>query len=38
MSYSHNKKRKFIKWIKREMGKKWLSVYKDCFRAREAKP
>ena len=33
MSYSYNKKRKFIKWLKKEMGKKdWLKIYSDCFK------
>lgn len=32
MSYSHTKKRKFIKWLKKELGKGWLKVYGDCFK------
>jgi len=31
MSYSHTKKRKFIRWVKKQMGKGWFKVYADCF-------
>jgi len=31
MSYSHTKKRKFIRWVKKQMGKGWFKVYVDCF-------
>ena len=32
MSYRHDKKRTFIKWLKKETGKGWLKYYSDCFK------
>ena len=31
VSYSHTKKRKFIRWVKKQMLKDWFKVYSDCF-------
>jgi len=32
MSYSHTKKRKFIRWVKKQMLKDWMRVYANCFK------
>ena len=34
MSYSHTKKRKFIRWVKKQMLKDWFKIYVDCFEKR----